>query len=258
MPDAKGDVMQDRATMLALTGAMAWMWMSPIVLGAQERGVVRGVVVDTGGGPVADADVSIVAARRLTKTDSAGAFRLARLPHDSVEVLVRRMGYKPRRVMALPRDTMAVVRVVLNRDPAMLAGVRITADMERRRTGIEDFYRRRARGVGTYFTRDDFVNHNTHRASDVLRSVPGIRFIRIPGGNGIRFNSSSIVRRDCAPMIWLDGQRAPGLEMDDVSASDIEGLELYSGPSTTPVQFSQHSASSTCGTIVIWTRIPGA
>lgn len=40
-------------------------------------------------------------------------------------------------------------------------------------------------------------------------------------------------------------------------ASDIEGVELYNGPFTTPMQFSQYSSSSTCGTIVIWTGVPG-
>ncbi|MGH7637065.1 MAG: carboxypeptidase regulatory-like domain-containing protein [Gemmatimonadaceae bacterium] len=253
--------MHHRAAALARVGAATWLWLSPTpaALNAQDRGgVVRGQVVDSAGAPVADAHVSIAQARRLTRTDSAGTFQIARLSDDSVEVLVRRIGYKPRKVIAFPHDATGRLRVVLEQDPALLEGVEVTAEVERLRTGIEDFYRRQALGVGTYFTRADFVSHNTLRASDVLRNAPGIRFIRIAGGMGIRFNSSAIIRRDCTPMIWLDGQRAPGLEIDDVPASDIEGIELYKGPSTTPMQFSQYSSSSTCGTIVIWTRIPGS
>ena len=252
--------MHHRAAALARVGAVAWLWLSPTpaALNAQERGgVVRGQVVDSAGAPVADAHVSVDPARRLTRTDSAGNFQIARLADDSVEVLVRRIGYEPRKVIAFPHDATGWLRVVLEQDPARLEGVEVTAEMERLRTGIEDFYRRQALGVGTYLTRADFVNHNTLRTSDVLRNVPGIRFIRIPGGMGVRFNSSAIIRGDCTPMIWLDGQRAPSLEVDDIPASDIEGIELYKGPSTTPMQFSQYSSSSTCGTIVIWTRVPG-
>lgn len=252
--------MHHRAAALACVGAVVWLWMSPMpaALNAQERsGNVRGQVVDSAGGPIVDAHVSIASARRFTRSDSAGTFRMARLPHDSVELLVRRIGYKPRKVIALPSDSSEWLRVLLEHDPAILEGVAVTAERQRLRTDVEDFYRRRELGVGTYFTRADFASHNTLRTSDVLRNVPGLRFISIPGGNGIRFTATSIVRRDCTPMIWLDGQRAPGLEIDDVPASDIEGLELYKGPSTTPMQFSPYSSGSTCGTIVIWTRVPG-
>ena len=37
---------------------------------------------------------------------------------------------------------------------------------------------------------------------------------------------------------------------------DIEGIELYSGPSSTPMQFAS-SDGKTCGTVVIWSRPPG-
>ena len=239
--------------MLLLAGILA-----PERLSAQDRRI-HGVVVDSAGQPVPGVDVSIAAARQLMRTDSTGGFQFSRLPRDSATVLVRRLGYKPRQVITLPahRDSVASLRVVLLRDPAMLEGVEISARLARKRSGIEDFYRRRARGLGTYFTRDDILERHSERTSDVVRNVPGIRFVRIPGGMGIRFTAGSIVRRDCTPMIWLDGQRVPGMEIDDVPASDIEGLELYNGPSTTPVQFSQTSSTSTCGTIVIWTRVPG-
>ena len=45
-------------------------------------------------------------------------------------------------------------------------------------------------------------------------------------------------------------------EVDDFPATDVEAMELYFGPATTPVQFSQ-GAIVACGTVVIWTRIPG-
>ena len=61
---------------------------------------------------------------------------------------------------------------------------------------------------------------------------------------------------DCA--IWLDGQEVRDMELDNIPVNDIEGMEIYSGPSTTPMQFSHGWSRTDCGAIVIWTRIPGS
>ena len=47
------------------------------------------------------------------------------------------------------------------------------------------------------------------------------------------------------------------MELDNIPVNDIEGMEVYSGPSETPMQFSHHASRMDCGAIVIWTRIPG-
>ena len=113
------------------------------------------------------------------------------------------------------------------------------------------------RGVGQYVTRDEIEKRWGGTPSDLLRNTPGIRFVRTSRGKGIRFPTTSINRReDCMPMIWLDGQKAPGMEIDDITLGDIEGIELYNGPSTTPMQFSQMQGSNNCGTIVVWSRPP--
>jgi outer membrane receptor for monomeric catechols len=111
--------------------------------------------------------------------------------------------------------------------------------------------------MGVYFTRADILARRASRPSDMLRSTPGVTFVRTRSGQGIRFISSAGQRRECVPMIWVDGQRAPGLELDDLPVNDIEGIELYQGPSTTPMQFSQALSVTTCGTIVVWSRPPG-
>jgi hypothetical protein len=72
----------------------------------------------------------------------------------------------------------------------------------------------------------------------------------------VRFVTASIARKDCVPQYWLDGVRAEGVEIDDFPPREIEGIEVYQGPSTTPAQFSQGSISK-CGAIVLWTRVPG-
>ncbi|MEX2153736.1 MAG: carboxypeptidase-like regulatory domain-containing protein [Gemmatimonadaceae bacterium] len=225
--------------------------------GAQQS-TLAGVVTDSNGAPISDVDVGIVALRRLTRTDEHGRFELAKLAPGDAEVSVRRLGYEPRTVVititALPIDTL---RITLTSHPAMLAALSVNATEMRKREMIEDFYRRRARGIGQYIARSDFDARWGGVASDLLRNTPGIRFVRvIGGGKGVRFPNTSITRRDCPPMIWIDGQKAPGMEIDDIVLGDVEGIELYNGPATTPMQFSQASAANSCGTIVVWSRPP--
>ncbi|HYC49849.1 MAG TPA: TonB-dependent receptor [Gemmatimonadaceae bacterium] len=222
---------------------------------AQEVSL-RGVVVDTAGSPIANADVGVAALHRLTRTDDSGRFVLAEIQAGPVQLSVRRLSYEPRKINMVASVAGEPLRVVLKTNVALLEGVTVTAGEMRRREQIEDFYRRMTRGIGTYVTREDIDGRVSGTPSDMLRSVPGIRFVKVSSGRGIRFPNTSLSRRDCAPMIWIDGQKAPGLEIDDVTLTDIEGIEIYNGPSTTPFQFSQGAASHTCGTIVIWSRPP--
>lgn len=230
----------------------------PAVVCAQ-RNSLRGTVLDTSGAPIPRADVSIAAARQLVQTDDQGRFFVSRIPDGNLEVMVRRLGYEPQTVHRVFGGEMTdSVTIVLSQQVAILSGVEVTANQKRLREGIEDFYRRRARGVGNYVSREEIVARNSFQPSDVLRGMPGIRFIRVRSGRGVRFNFTTHMdaRRDCMPMLWIDGQRAPEMEIDDLPLTDIEGIELYSGPSTTPMQFSQTTASMTCGTIVVWSRPP--
>jgi hypothetical protein len=227
---------------------------------AAQNGAVRGTVVDSAGAPVRDADVSIVSVHRLTRSDSLGRFELARMNAGTYQLTVRRLGFVPQDVTVVVSDAMSYAyRVVLDVQPAELPGVAVSAEDARLRLGIEDFYRRRARGSGgKFFTRQDIADRHAKLTSDVLRTAPGIRLVRTRNGQGVRFIGGSSLRRECVPELWLDGQLARGLEADQVPVNDIEGIEVYNGPSTTPMQFSHAQSRDACGVIVIWTRIPGS
>ena len=225
-----------------------------------QRAALRGIVTDTTGLPLADADISIQTRRLQARTAEDGRFFFTRMFPGVVEVSVRRLGFEPARVRARILDgSVAVVEVILVAKPTALEGVDVNAPELRQRLGIEGFNKRRLQGLGSYVSREEIEKRNTMSVSAILRTVPGIRFISIRGNGsaqGVRFNNTSIRQRDCMPMIWIDGQAAPGLEVDDVILPDIEGIELYNGPSTTPMQFSQQQKDNTCGTIVIWSRPP--
>src|SRR5262245_2884329 len=65
---------------------------------ARAQQTLSGVVVDTAGKPIQNADVGVVSLRRLTRTDSGGRFSLQKLPLGALEVSVRRLGFEPSKI----------------------------------------------------------------------------------------------------------------------------------------------------------------
>lgn len=233
--------------------------ISPLLpLAGQSHSTLSGLVRDSSGVAVRGAHVSIASLRLETRTDTLGAFQFFDVPIGHTILLVRRMGYAPQTLDHLVSgNAIDSVRFTITAQPLQLAPIVVSERELRRQLHIDEFYKRIERGQGHYITREEIQSRNTSRLTDVVRNVPGVRITRTRGGNGVRFVGAATMRMSCAPMIWLDGQRAPGMELDELTASDIEGIELYSGPSQTPMRFSQNQ-QSTCGTIVIWTRLPGS
>jgi hypothetical protein len=224
---------------------------------ATAQTIVRGVVVDSSGRPVSEVALGILAIHQVARTDDHGHFTLPGVPAGEVEVSVRRIGYEPQLVRFVvsggPADS---IRVVITELPEVLEAVKVSETERHRRQRIEDFYWRRARGIGTYFTREEILARRASVPTDVLRTAKGVRIVRTPNGTGIRFDSAVSARGGCVPTLWIDGQRAQGMEIDAIPLNDIEGIELYNGLSTTPAEFWQGNAPQ-CGTIVVWSRVPG-
>lgn len=56
----------------------------------------------------------------------------------------------------------------------------------------------------------------------------------------------------------MDGMHVRSMNIDDIPPVDVEGIELYSGSAELPPEFNQLFGNTpVCGTVVIWTRIPG-
>lgn len=240
-----------------ILGLAALLYLGTVEAGAQKV-TVRGVVNDADGHAIPDADVAVVSARQVTRTDGRGRFALSRIPAGRVEITARRLGYAPGKLELVAEQDVDSIRLTLTIQPALIAAMEVSSNERQKRQWIEDFYRRRAQGLGQYVTRDEILARNSFRPSDMFRTTPGVQIMK---GRGLRFNYSKSLdpRRDCPPLMWVDGQRALGMELDDLSLPDIEGIELYGGPSTTPMQFSSNITSAqTCGTIVVWTRPPNS
>lgn len=189
-------------------------------------------------------------------TDSSGFFLLPGLRAGAGTLSVRRIGFEPRDVaLALADGRTDSLLIVLTVIAHTLPGVTTEVDpaVELR---LSDFYRHRQNGMGSYFDRKELEALRVTRISDALRRVPGVRVMSDRGRYQVRVGRSSGLR-DCPPDFWIDGVRAPYLNIDDVPLRDVEALEIYKGPSSLPPELSNRFGNPSCGAVVIWTRVPG-
>ena len=222
--------------------------------GAQEgRASLSGVVRDSSRAPVPLVQVSV--GRIAVATDSAGRFELLGLPAGRHTIVARRLGFSPQQVPVVltggRADTMTIVLRMLPRD---IAGVTTEASVSGR---MADFARHRISGMGTYFDRKQLEARNTPNLSDILRRLPGIRVVTDRAGRTHIRMGRVAGGRDCPPNFWIDGVQSRFLGVDDVPVADIEALEVYKGQSGLPPEFNARTGNPSCGTVVIWTRIPG-
>lgn len=205
-------------------------------------------------------DVEVEGAGQRVRTDAEGRFRLRIVQRDTLTLLLRHLGYEPIAVTLRSNHLRGDTIVVRMEQTALALGeVRVRGADLRSPLGLGGFEERRARGLGTFVTREEIDRRQTNRLSDVLRGRRGLTLVRTPsGGYGVRFGVASGRQRRCVPDLWIDGQRARGMELDDVPASTVEGIELYATIATVPFQFSSSGAGTErCGTIVLWSRPPG-
>ena len=132
--------------------------------------------------------------------------------------------------------------------PAELAAISVTANPEGR---LREFYQRREERAtfGRFLDSEDIRRRGPVNASDLFRTVPGVSVKNNPaaGGNAIRI-------RNCQPMVWLDGQRAPGAELDEViRPEEIAAIEFYPSSAGTPPQYLERE-NRLCGLILVWTK----
>lgn len=217
--------------------------------------VVGQVISELTGEPISAAGVTLRGSRVGAFTESDGQFALPTAAAGIDTLEVRYVGYEPgfveldlraghttRLVLLLSPDavSLAELEVTVNRGPGPGAAM------------TEGFRHRMARGIGTFFTREDIERRNPRHTSDLLRTVPGVRI------GAQRVGRTSVVMSrgalgGCSPEIFVDGLHLQGASVDDVIVPDLGGVEVYSGPTRIPPRFST-LAPTNCGAVVIWTR----
>lgn len=233
-------------------------------------GRVSGVVYAyTDGRPISGAIVNIVDGPE-TRTDADGKWSIGDAPAGTRMIEIHALGYYPdRRFVNVVRDA-PPVRVALSTLQSVLDTVRIKSNRLSNidRTGFAD----RARtGVGRYVTQKDIAKRPATFASDIFRSIHGIRIgfatDTLATDMAIAVDPQDMSTTDkrllmrgidgdwCAPAIYLDGLHMPQFSAEDLDGwlypREIAGIEIYS-EATVPNEFQKSRTG--CGSIVIWRK----
>ncbi len=236
-------------------------------LAAQQHAVFRGQVFDSSGHALAQVEVTLREANRVTRTDSAGVFAFREVVPALYHVTLRQPGYRPivGTARISPGDSIDL-RFRMNRAQVELDTVHVSQVPPS--DPLADFKRRMAYGVGTFITSDRLDALRDVRLSSIIRGEAGrVQIAPLPTGGWAVATQvpSSCIGRSCPAMpicylaVWVDGLRvyAPGMgEPPDLSAfrtADLVGVEVYPGPADTPLEL--NATGSSCGTIVLWTRM---
>ena len=213
---------------------------------------VSGIVTDAGGDPVDNADISLLSGgviRQVSASGADGRFSLGDFSAGKATLQVRRLGYEQRNMNITigAESKPTFVEVLLRELPQKLEEVMVKSDEQGR---LRDFseHRRKPNNFGRYFDRSEIRKRNPSFASELFRTVPGVQVQASGfGGNTVRI-------RGCQPLVWIDGQRVPGAELDEVARpSDIAGIEFYSSNAGIPAEYMDRN-NGACGIIIVWTK----
>jgi hypothetical protein len=200
--------------------------------------------------------VEVVAIKHalVTRTDSVGKFLIATLPSGAVDVTFRRLSFEPVVVtIDLAASDTTEVQVKLTVVAQQLTGVLVNDRAPKRRV-LQGFETRLHEGIGYFVTRAQIEKRHPLLLSDMLRMIPGT--ILSTGETGrvtLRFSRA----RNCPPQFYVDGVQATGFSIDDMAPGDVEGVEIFAGAAGLPPEFNRMRSTSICGSVLIWTRIPG-
>lgn len=230
------------ATVLACIGhpSAAQVRVEAIVVDGDTQHPLRGAVVLEGGRPI-------------TVTDQAGRFVIPRTTPESTHLEIRRIGYLPATFELIASQSVVALRIVLERAPVRLDPLTVEADPASP-SYLREFDRRRHGGFGHFITRETLERRPSAKVSDFLRVVPSVALRRNPDTGALEFYSrrAPSVGRPCASRLYVDGILVSGAAVDWIDPSNVAGIEVYRGPSETPIQF---SGIGGCGAVVvIWTR----
>ncbi|MEO7966114.1 MAG: carboxypeptidase regulatory-like domain-containing protein, partial [Gemmatimonadaceae bacterium] len=243
-----------------------------------EEARIRGRVVDaTTRRPLADAVVSIAGETDSSRTNTEGVFTLRSSLPGSLQIVVRRLGYRP-----LTADTgiraseQLNLAFALERAPRTLENVTVAALGDRSAGRVSElFEKHRASGFGRFLTEDSLRSRDVSQTSDLLRGVGGIRFVELPQGGRAaaaitpptptlypfidRWSSpGEKYHIACYMQVILNGTRAwtwgaqPPIDIESFPVNSLAAVEVYRTAGETPPEFG--GTGSTCGTVVFWSR----
>jgi hypothetical protein len=227
--------------------------LSPALAAAQSRdsmAVIEGHVRDAvDSGAVALAEVRV--GERFVRSDGLGKYRLT-VPPGEHEIVYRILGYAPTQLQ-LPFAPGETVRwdIYLDRVPQLLTSMEVRGKSVRVPAGYETVYKRAARGLGSFITKERIDSLAANNIMAVLREA-NVPFIR--------------AERNVSDQIMLVTQRCRSVQllfngtpityasaitdiMEKTPPGWVQAIEVYDSRATMPLEFLPN-----CGVVAIWTR----
>jgi hypothetical protein len=220
------------------------------VADAETGSVLEGVhlvLVDSEGEGVAEAF-----------TDDRGAFYLdvpsAGLWGFSAELIG--YGTVASEVMEVGVEERVEVAIRMGIEAVPVDPIVVTSRIRSMNSEIQEFYDRMERGersgMGQFITRDQIERRAGGEATDLFRTVGGVRIARGRPGRGRVIQ----MHGGCVPAVFIDGTQInrfdSGDSLDDYVVVDaIEGVEVYRGAGQQVGRF--HDPGG-CGVVLVWTR----
>jgi TonB-linked SusC/RagA family outer membrane protein len=223
--------------------ALALQFIAPPAAGAQDAGVIAGVVLGAGGQPLPDARVSVQGSALGALTDANGRFRIAGLSGSQAAIDVRRIGYRMESRQVRVGDTN--LRIPLSEQSIALDAVVVTGTagtQSKRELGnaVTTINASQAKEIAPITSVQSLLNGRAPGV--VVQSATG----NVGAGARIRIRGASSMSLSNEPLIYIDGVRvnntpASGFSnqafnsssisrINDINPDEIEAVEIIKGP----------------------------
>ena len=214
---------------------------------AAIRGVIKNIQTKT---PLEGARISLVGTQYSATSDARGEFRFVDLDPGRYLIQASAIGYAAMTSPLMLKES-ETLDVEFEADPEAVNLPELTVE-EQANYGPADWIRRKSEGRGRYITRKYIEDRQAATVPDALRMIPGLRIEC--RGSQVCVARMARASRGCSPAFFMDGTPTDPAVLWLTPIGEIEGIEVYSGPSETPPEL--ESAQARCGVIALWTRPP--
>jgi Carboxypeptidase regulatory-like domain len=234
---------QSAQPLVAQAGANADSAAAPLLTGTAA---VSGVVLGVGGLPLPEAQVRVIGAASVARSDVRGRFTLGDLPAGSQVLEVRHIGYLLAQQPVELRGRKSVSQDVRLQRIVNLDSIRVLAQRSRYR---EFEQHRKSNGYGRFLDADQLARHSAFELSDVIRMIPGFRVSGF-GLDAVVTSSRGVtsINGRCEVNIVMDGMEHQQINLNHPTS--VGAIEAYpAGGPPGPLQY-----DGRCGMIVIWSK----
>jgi len=217
---------------------------------AQSTATIRGVVRDSTGRPMANADVIGIPGNLHARTDSTGQFTFGGLENGRYVLHARRVGYFPVEwTVDLQKSGRTDVQMILTTRLPLLDTVFVTGGRQCEVAKYEGFMCRRATAKGTFVDYTDIDTMQVIYTADLLRDVGGFGTMVISTRNG----PTRVATGANCTIVLMNGVATSWASIPDAPYM-ISGIEVYKEPKDIPKEYSRFTwGKERCWLVAFWT-----